>query len=152
MNQFIKILILCVLSTPVLGQVVALRPYAHRYTYDNAGNRIKRNIYTITLVDPLGPIALAQAKDSIAQAKQTEVMTFKVFPNPTDGFFQVSVEHLKEGLWLEIFDADGRQIRKLTLNKHTNDIDITDAGSGIFIMVCRNKARIYEQWKIVSHN
>ena len=147
MRCLIQVLFWCVLSTPVWGQ------YQHHYTYDNAGNRVERNlIYWFTDESESLAVAGVPSKDSLKTPKVRDLMTLKVYPNPNKGQFQVSTENYQEGAWLELLDVSGRQIYKQPITDATTKVDISQAGAGVFVLICRDKTQIYGRWKVVTEH
>ncbi len=145
MRQLIQVLLFCVVATPMWGQ------YVHHYTNDNAGNRIQRHlVYWFTPEPESASMVNVQPKDSLKAVVAANLMTFKVYPNPNNGLFQVSTENYSEGAWLELFDASGRQIQKQQITESTTRVDITRAGAGMFVLICRDKTQILGRWKVVS--
>lgn len=144
MRRLIQVLLLCVLSTPMWGQ------YVHHYTYNNAGNRVQRQLIYWFTDEPQQSLAKVAPKDSVKTSKVGDMMTFKVYPNPNNGQFQVSTENYKDGVWLELLDAAGRQIYKQLITESTTQVDITHAGAGVFVLICRDKTQILGRWKVVT--
>ena len=143
MRRLIQVLIFCAFSTATWAQGMH-----HQFTYDEAGNRIRREvIYAFTSDDvPTNALKMAK-KDSLAT---TTLTVFKVYPNPNNGQFQVSTDNFKEGAWLELVDMSGRQIIQQQITESTTKVDITRAGFGSFVLVCRDKTQILGRWKVVS--
>ena len=143
MRRLIQVLIFCAFNTATWAQGMH-----HQFTYDDAGNRIRREvIYAFTSDDvPTNALKVAK-KDSLATAT---LMVFKVYPNPNNGQFQVSTDNFKEGAWLELVDMSGRQIVQQQITESTTKVDITRAGFGTFVLICRDKTQILGRWKVVS--
>ena len=145
MKRLIQVLLFCAFSTPIWAQ------YQHHYTYDETGNRVKRElIYWFSPQDEL-PTALKVAKkDSLNADAKSKLMAFKVYPNPNNGQFQVSTDNFKEGAWLELVDMSGRQIVQQQIIESTTKVDITRAGFGSFVLICRDKTQVLGRWKVVT--
>ncbi len=135
MRKFIQILMLCALGTPVFGQA------HHNYSYDAVGNRLVRTYFM--QFTPDDPAALRREPTDTT-------MNLKVFPNPNNGHFQVTAENFTQGTWLELYDAIGKSVFKQNITESATSVDISTAGAGAFILVCRNEKEIINRWKIIS--
>jgi hypothetical protein len=150
MKRLIQVLLFCAFSTPIWAQPQPLS-LVHEFTYDPAGNRIKREVIYAFTADGVPTNALKVAKkDSLHADAQSKLMAFKVYPNPNNGQFQVSTDNFKEGAWLELVDMSGRQIIQQQITESTTKVDITRAGFGSFVLICRDKTQILGRWKVVS--
>ena len=145
MRRLIQVLIFCAFSTPMWAQ------YQHHYTYDAAGNRVKRElIYWFTSEDVASTALKTQKKDSLQTVSASEFRAYKVYPNPNNGQFQVSTDNFKEGAWLELVDMSGRQILKQQIVEAVTKVDITTAGFGTYVLICRDKTQVFGRWKVVT--
>jgi Secretion system C-terminal sorting domain len=125
-----------ILSTSV-GTGVAVP--AVEYTYDETGNRVRRK--TVTVVLPRA-------------SKQEEEITFsdfklKVFPNPSDGRFEVTVEGDTEGLSFDVFDMAGKHLHKQPVAGMNTSINVSHLSTGMYILTCRDAKKIKGQWKLL---
>lgn len=113
------------------------------YSYDLAGNRVKREI----VMSSLAP------KNSLATGF-TEVLAKKyirIYPNPTKGHLKVEVMGYEaaDNCLLQLFNAAGAQIinRKATLP--FTEINITNQPNGIyFLQITLNGENT--KWKIIK--
>ncbi len=104
------------------------------YSYDAAGNRVKREI-----VMPV-PKAMAKqqtfAADGQAFTDMLRDHTVKIYPNPTEGALQVSISGLTgtDKCSLGVYTSQGAQI--LTENVKTDhvDIDISNHPAGVYLL------------------
>lgn len=145
MRRLIQVLIFCALSTTIYAQS------RHRYTYDESGNRIRRELTFLFSPDDVPVSALkVQKKDSLKTSSVFEPRLFKVYPNPNNGQFQVSTENLKEGTWLELVDMSGRQIHQQPITEPITKVDITHVGAGSFVLICRDKTAVLGRWKVIT--
>lgn len=146
MKRLIQVLFFCAFSTSIWAQGMH-----HQFTYDPAGNRVKREvIYSFTSEDVPTNALKAAKKDSLNADAKSKWMTFKVYPNPNNGQFQVSTDNFKEGAWLELVDMSGRQIVQQPITESTTKVDITRAGFGSFVLICRDKTEVLGRWKVVT--
>ena len=145
MRRLIQVLIFCALSTTIYAQS------RHRYTYDESGNRVRRELTYLFSPDDVAVAALkVQKKDSLKTSSAVEPRLFKVYPNPNNGQFQVSTENLKEGTWLEVVDMSGRQIHQQFITEPITKVDITHVGAGSYVLICRDKTAIFGRWKVIT--
>lgn len=104
------------------------------YSYDAAGNRVKREI-----VMPV-PKAMAKqqtfAADGQAFTDMLRDHTVKIYPNPTEGGLQVSISGLTgtDKCSLGVYTSQGAQV--LTENVRTDhvDIDISNHPAGVYLL------------------
>jgi hypothetical protein len=145
MRRLIQVLIFCAFSTPMWAQ------YAHQYRYDESGNRVRREYKYIFFLqgEPVAAMTV-QKKDSLKTGASSEFSVYKVYPNPNNGQFQVSTDNFKEGAWLELVDMSGRQIHKQQIVEAVTKVDITNAGFGSFVLICRDKTQVFGRWKVVT--
>jgi hypothetical protein len=127
--------VLTEISQPGAGTAVP----AVEYTYDETGNRVRRK--TVTVVLPRA-------------SKQEEDITFsdfklKVFPNPSDGHFEVTVEGDTEGLSFDVFDMAGKHLHKEPVAGMNTTINVSHLSTGMYILTCRNAQKIKGQWKLM---
>ncbi len=77
-----------------------------------------------------------------------------VFPNPSNGIFNVKTNKWPDGLQIQIMDANGRPVKSLEIsNQHTNptiSVDITSFPSGIYLLKLSDTERLLIR-KIVKH-
>lgn len=104
------------------------------YSYDAAGNRVKREI-----VMP-APKAMAKQQTFAADGQTFIDMlrdhTVKIYPNPTEGGLQVSISGLTgtDKCSLEVYTSQGAQV--LTENARTGhvDINISNQPAGVYLL------------------
>jgi Secretion system C-terminal sorting domain len=145
MRRLIQVLVFCALSTTMWAQS------RHRYTYDDSGNRVRRELTYLFTPDDVPVAALKwQPKDSLKTNSASEPRLFKVYPNPNNGQFQVSTDNLKEGTWLELVDMSGRQIHQQGITESITKVDITHVGAGSFLLICRDKTQVFGRWKVIT--
>ena len=104
------------------------------YSYDAAGNRVKREI-----VMPV-PKAMAKQQTCAADGQAfTDMLrdhTVKIYPNPTEGGLQVSISGLTgtDKCSLEVYTSQGAQV--LTENARTGhvDINISNQPAGVYLL------------------
>ena len=111
------------------------------FTYDETGNRIKRKVVTVVL---------PRSADKEIQANVTAPkFKLNIFPNPSDGHFDVTVENVEEGLVLNVYDASGKYVHGQPIAGLNTSVDISHLPRGIYVLVCRNAEKLRGQWKVV---
>jgi hypothetical protein len=131
------LMVLCLM----LSSFLALGQTRFEYIYDNAGNRIKRQVITLTK-------AIPQTKeDSIQLVKPVEEVVenvkVKVYPNPTHG--QVHVE-LEGRAWepkitVHLLTLYGRILREFERKDSFFDLDLSGYSEGVYILLIAFKEK-----------
>ncbi len=62
---------------------------------------------------------------------------FSIFPNPTNGKFQISSEARINTI--EIFNAVGEKVFSISINQKKYEVDLTSHSSGIYILKITNQ-------------
>ena len=159
-NRLLKIAItLCLwlaLSTIVKAQTNI------SFGYDLAGNRTSR-----TLNVGGGKSAEVKATDSLtnqnAQTNESAKIPvnyldavgdyqFTIYPNPTHGQLRVqfnTIEGMKTGQ-ITVYNAGGAKINNTPVANATNDIDLQNQPSGIYIMTVQMNGKTIS-WKIIKN-
>lgn len=134
-------LILAVASTTATAQNVI-------YTYDAAGNRIKREI---VMNRNSSPTRSAQEKQEDVYSEMLSKKQVRIYPNPTSGMLKVEVLNLEEGdnCSLRIFNSAGSQITTTHTTSATASLDISSQPDGIyFLRIAIGKEE--STWKIIK--
>jgi hypothetical protein len=104
------------------------------YSYDAAGNRVKREI-----VVPV-PKAMAKqqtfAADGQAFTDMLRDHTVKIYPNPTEGALQVSISGLTgtDKCSLGVYTSQGAQVLTENVKSDHVDIDISNHPAGVYLL------------------
>jgi Secretion system C-terminal sorting domain len=128
--------VLTEVSQPGVGIAVP----AVEYTYDDAGNRVRRRTVTVIL-----PRASKQEEEPITFSD----FKLKVFPNPSDGHFEVTVEGDTDGLSFDVFDMAGKHLHKEPVAGMNTSINVSHLATGMYILTCRDAQKIKGQWKLM---
>lgn len=59
---------------------------------------------------------------------------FNIFPNPTKGQFNISIENNYDELLFEVFDTQGRKVEEFNVNTAQFQIDASSWSSGLYIL------------------
>jgi len=131
MKKYITTIVLLLFSACVtFGQNTP----AYAYTYDEAGNRIQRELIFIQGNKSLESENTQQ--DSVVYNYNVFSYDVKIYPNPTDGFFKVEIIDLPTNISLQIFvyDMQGRSIFSTTSNTSVTEIDFSNQANGMYIL------------------
>ena len=118
------------------------------YTYDAAGNRIKREI---EMNRNSSPTRSAQEKQEDVYSEMLSKKQVRIYPNPTSGMLKVEVLNLDEGdnCSLRIFNSAGSQITSTHTTSATASLDISSQPDGIyFLRIAIGKEE--STWKIIK--
>ena len=115
-NKLVKRLLLLFLFTSVFIGVSAQNHI--KYTYDKAGNRIKKEIV-------------------LNRSDRMNERIIQIFPNPTKGNLLITVSGDSENLTtghLTLFNFAGKMVVKTEITSTTTSLDISSEPNGIYIM------------------
>ena len=128
-NKLVKRLLLLFLFTSVFIGVSAQNHI--KYTYDKAGNRIKKEIV-------LTRSAFSNDSDNIKPfTDRMNERIIQIFPNPTKGNLLITVSGDSENLTtghLTLFNFAGKMVVKTEITSTTTSLDISSEPNGIYIM------------------
>jgi hypothetical protein len=146
---FSTLLLACLLT----GTVTAFSQTDIMFTYDNAGNRVRRELVelkttTATTHDSIPNDSLARVQKSTVNIGNT---TVSVFPNPTPGVAQIEVtgDMPQTPGTMQVFDFAGKSIISKPFNESNSSIDLSNFSDGKYILkiVCNNKSK---EWVLVK--
>lgn len=115
------------------------------YTYDNAGNRIKREPY-IELQSQNKRLMAATEEQSLIIPNE-----IKIYPNPTDGLFKIEISGLNEndGCEMSVCSLSGQILLVRTDITQIVEIDIRQYPAGIYLLnITLNDEK--SVWKIIK--
>ncbi len=138
MKKKITMLLICVMPYMASAQSV-------RYSYDNAGNRIKREI-------------VMKVRSSYEEAATTECFSemlsekdIRIYPNPTEGRLKIEIAGYENSdrCIFRIFNTSGQQILSTHATSPWTELDISSRKNGIYILYIslNNKETT---WKIIK--
>lgn len=118
------------------------------YTYDAAGNRIKREI----VMNRNGaPTRSAQEEPEDVYSEILSKKQVRIYPNPTSGILRIEVLNLGEAdnCTLRIFNSAGAQVTSTLTTSATASLDISGQPNGIyFLRISIGKEE--STWKIIK--
>lgn len=143
------------LKTYTTFLLLAISPFVAKaqntvgYTYDAAGNRIKRLIVLTMQQTPQDSTQQEQVKRSYNdRISKTHV---RIYPNPTQGALKVEVLGLEgtDNCLLRIFNANGQQITSTRTTSAVSTLDLSSQPNGVYflrISIGDNEST----WKIIK--
>lgn len=134
-----RIVIMLIRRFYILASLTLLPTMAYaqgmiRYSYDSAGNRIKREA-----VQPVKKTMTGHNSHTTVgplSSSVPSVFSITVHPNPTEGLLRISIPGLKytDKCTLEIYAAQGEQIFKENVTSNVVRIDISNHPPGIYLL------------------
>lgn len=116
-----------------------------RYSYDNAGNRTKREI-VLTRNEAMEDAGSVEPfSDMISEHE------IQIYPNPTEGDLNISISNVSydNQISVALYDMNGKLIRKENTATERVNINISDAPNGIYIMQIMIDEKV-TTWKIIK--
>lgn len=124
-------------------------PPSVKYSYDESGNRIQRNVYPSCKLEDNGEANHSSDPDSLNYANQQR-FEVKLFPNPTNGQMQAeaTVGFMElEGKAVYIQTMKGELLHKQEIKESSFTLDFTTYSPGYYIV--RILANGYcKNWKV----
>lgn len=115
------------------------------YTYDAAGNRIKRQTCAVPLTheenNELKQLIEKQSLDlRIKEVGITDLSDLIIYPNPTSGNIRLINQETMAGALLQVMTVSGEMIQTIQVTQ--NDIDLSKLTSGsYFLILVSDKSR-----------
>jgi hypothetical protein len=142
LEKIYAIVVLVALSIISQAQI-----YQIKYTYDDAGNRVKREII------------LGKSKEVLTDSTTVNEpitdwlnkMKISIYPNPTKGTLIIDIANMPEDVSgdITIHNIEGKSLLKLNQLKSTNTLNLSDYPTGVYILRIRSLEKSCE-WKIVK--
>lgn len=100
------------------------------FSYDNVGNRVKREIIVEKKAAPSRETANPEYFSEMLSEKE-----IRIYPNPTDGFLKIEISGYEDSdeCSLSIFNMSGQQLQRIIVTTPLTDIDITTQTNGLYI-------------------
>ena len=131
---------------------VSAQQNAVQYLYDNAGNRIQRNIIVL-----LGkaPSILQQESEAVAVPSTETIagITFKIYPNPTEGLVIIQSDEnfsLLENKTVVVYDMNGKIVLEKQFNNLEERIDLSKEDPGTYFLKISASNGYKAEWNIVK--
>lgn len=116
------------------------------YAYDDAGNRVKREIVPATK-----SMVLSDEDKNTFFTEEIAKRDIKIYPNPTYGQLAVAIsdiEGLKSGT-ITMISVNGQQVLKKKIDSGYIDLDISSEQTGIYVLIIEIDGE-KTTWKIIK--
>ena len=112
-----------------------------KYSYDNAGNRTKREIV----------FTRSEAMEDEENSEMVSEHEIQIYPNPTEGDLNVSISNISNDnqAAITLYDISGRLLKKEDATTGRVNIDISGVANGIYIMQIMIDEKV-TTWKIIK--
>lgn len=114
------------------------------YSYDNAGNRIKREIVVKTK-------SLPDESDPEYYSEMLSDKDIRIYPNPTEGHLKVEIagwDNSDQGS-LQLYNAVGQLILNQRMGSSYTELDISSRTNGLYILHITLNGK-ETSWKIIK--
>jgi uncharacterized protein YvpB len=137
--------------------ILCIRTFSQQiqYTYDDAGNRVKREFILLETVEKNQPEqnsddSLAYQENKTIQATISE-MVVSVYPNPIKSSVKVYITNLQDntGSSLTVFDLSGREIISKKPVESVNELSLYDQPPGQYLLRLELKNE-KKEWGIIK--
>lgn len=136
-SLLLSLLLLC-------GMGLMAQSLSYEYDYDQAGNRIRRSVVTLTRGDQKGD-AIPLFTDELPDGNR---MT--LFPNPTKGVIRFEMGQPDGVLGhYRLFDLKGTLLMEGVCESHAFDLDLSRQPNGVYLIEFQNKNKVYSN-KIIK--
>lgn len=79
--------------------------------------------------------------------------SIQVFPNPSSGIVNLTVNNSNEELWIETLSSEGKLLRSENVKPGQNYyVDMSEYANGSYTIVIRNKANKQNTYQIIKNN
>lgn len=118
-----------------------------KYTYDNAGNRLTRQKEIV--VQTRG--ALSDEEEPLVYEEELSETKVTIYPNPTRGMLKVDISGVEkfENARISLYDLTGKLLQQWAGISQSNEIDLSERTSGMYIMQVAYNGKI-SSWKIIK--
>ena len=136
-SLLLSLLLLC-------GMGLMAQSLSYEYDYDQAGNRIRRSVVTLTRGDQKGD-AIPLFTDELPDGNR-----ITLFPNPTKGVIRFEMGQPDGVLGhYRLFDLKGTLLMEGDCESHAFDLDLSGQPNGVYLIEFQNKNKVYSN-KIIK--
>ena len=110
--------------------------------YDNAGNRIKREVITLGG----GPTPVRLTDTTIYTQEDV-----KIYPNPTRGILNIELVNSSEEIdrTIEIYSLEGKLVKREMMETSTKTLDLSNTKNGVYYLNIYGGDKLVK-WKVVK--
>lgn len=150
--HLLKILLCVCIATPVFCQTISDGSCGRNFSYDNAGNRIRRTVcYHSSLASPDEVKSLSNDGVMNNRIDNNELTTDPiVFPNPTNGIAYISNINKSSQLEVVVYDANGKEILRTQYSEAGLDLSHLPGGVYYFLFNYHSKNRMIKIIKTIN--
>lgn len=144
-KQKAVLLLLSVLSLWISPNVCAQQRI--NYTYDEAGNRTKREI----VLSSTRSVSENEEEASETYEEKLRETKVTIYPNPTKGMLRVDISGVDnfEDARISLYDLNGKLLQQWTNISQSNVIDLSGQTPAMYIMQVTYNGYV-SRWKIVK--
>lgn len=117
------------------------------FTYDAAGNRIRREFISYYRNQPSRRQAGSRNSNNLLTDKLV-----RIYPNPTDGLLKIEMMEYDSSTpyVIKLLTSSGQQMISRTCSSATTQIDISQRPTGIYFLQIMTSDGAKKTWKIVK--
>jgi len=116
-----------------------------KYTYDSAGNRIKKEIVLSSTRS-----LLSEDDEQEPYIEEMQSHEIRIYPNPTKGILNIKITGVdKVNGQISIYNIVGKLIEKAELSDNYQTFDLSAQPNGIYIMQIKIEDKV-SSWKIIK--
>lgn len=123
--KYVYLILFFITTIDVAAQNIPAGYCGVEFSYDAAGNRIKRKYVCATSVNTLA---------ATAPEKSEEELINGIYPNPNNGKFNVNFSKSIPPSKLLIFNANGKTVSQQKISGSKNQVDISHLPDGIYFI------------------
>lgn len=118
-----------------------------KYTYDNAGNRIKKEI----VLSATRSAPEHEEEDPVSYEEKLRETQVTIYPNPTKGMLRIDISGVDkfENARITLYDLNGKLLQQWNDISQSNVIDLSGQSPDIYIMQVAYNGQV-SSWKIVK--
>jgi hypothetical protein len=110
------------------------------FTYDAAGNRVKRQSCVVAIsqqeTDHLQALSKVLNTDTRSIKEYDDLSEFVVYPNPTSSSFQLTDQNEWNGASLQVLNLEGKVVHTVSITESL--IDVSNLPSGTYFLILVN--------------
>lgn len=137
---------LVLLNVMAISYSISIDAQNISFAYDNAGNRIKREIVVNTKRVP-GQSARGESfvEEMLLDKK------IRIYPNPTSGMLKIEIQNFETDNYgtMSLYSTSGIMMLSLEINSPVTEIDISTYAGGIYILQIDINGQ-ETSWKIIK--